>query len=516
MDYILECRGVSKSFGGVAAVKNVTFAVAPARVHALVGENGAGKSTLIRMISGVLQPDHGEIHYQGRRVVIDSPHKAQAIGISAVYQEPMVYPELSVLENIFLGRELKTRLGSIDWAQQRRKARELFNSLGISSGILPDRMGSLSVGLQQLALIAKALVYEAKVIIFDEPTAILTEHESERLFSIIAKLKQRDVGVVYISHRLEEIFAMTDRVTVMRDGEVVGEFPTREVDSKRIIALMAGRLLVEEVRRPGRKSERPILSVRKLTLAKWFSDVSFDAYPGEILGFSGLVGSGRSEVAQCIFGVQRAESGEIQLDGRRVSFSSAQEAMRGGVAYLPEDRKVQGLFPILSVVYNMTITRLKEIGGFAGRVDRAREREIGQKYVNDLSIKTPGLDAKIYSLSGGNQQKVVLAKWLGVTPRVFILDEPTRGIDVASKSEIHHMIAGLAEQGMAVIIISSELPEILKLCDRVIVMHEGRITGVFAGKQISSEKLLGAAIGERAPAGASEEGERPASREGEQ
>jgi rhamnose transport system ATP-binding protein len=516
MDYILECRGVSKSFGGVAAVKDVTFAVAPAQVHALVGENGAGKSTLIRMISGVLQPDHGEIHYQGRRVVIDSPHKAQAIGISAVYQEPMVYPELSVLENIFLGRELKTRLGSIDWAQQRRKARELFNSLGISSGILPDRMGSLSVGLQQLALIAKALVYEAKVIIFDEPTAILTEHESERLFSIIAKLKQRDVGVVYISHRLEEIFAMTDRVTVMRDGEVVGEFPTREVDSKRIIALMAGRLLAEEVRRPGRKSERPILSVRKLTVAKWFSDVSFDAYPGEILGFSGLVGSGRSEVAQCIFGVQRAESGEIQLDGRRVSFSSAEEAMRGGVAYLPEDRKVQGLFPILSAVYNMTITRLKEIGGFAGRVDRAREREIGQKYVNELSIKTPGLDAKIYSLSGGNQQKVVLAKWLGVTPRVFILDEPTRGIDVASKSEIHHMIAGLAEQGMAVIIISSELPEILKLCDRVIVMHEGRITGVFAGKQISSEKLLSAAIGERAPAGASEAGGRTASREGEQ
>jgi rhamnose transport system ATP-binding protein len=510
MEYILECSGVSKSFGGVAAVKDVTFTVAPGEVHALVGENGAGKSTLIKMISGVLAPDRGEIRFLGKPVVIASPHKAQEIGISTVYQEPMVYPELGVLENIFLGREMKNRLGGIDWTRQRRKARDLFESLGISAEILPDRMGSLSVGLQQLVLIAKALVYEAKVIIFDEPTAILTGHESERLFSIIAKLKQRNVGVIYISHRLEEIFAMTDRVTVMRDGEVVGEFPTREVDSKRIIALMAGRLLVEEVRHGGRKSDKPLLSVRNLSLAKWFSEISFDAYQGEILGFSGLVGSGRSEVAQCIFGVQKPDSGEILLDGRRVSFSSAEEAMRHGVAYLPEDRKIQGLFPILSTVYNMTITRLKEIGGPAGRVDRAKERSIGEKYVKELSIKTPGLDAKIYSLSGGNQQKVVVAKWLGVNPRLFILDEPTRGIDVASKSEIHHMIAGLAEQGMAVVIISSELPEILKLCDRVIVMHEGRITGMFAGKELTSERLLSAAIGERAEAHEADEGPEPA------
>jgi ABC-type sugar transport system ATPase subunit len=307
--------------------------------------------------------------------------------------------------------------------------------------------------------------------------------------------------VVYISHRLEEIFALTDRVTVMRDGEVVGEFPTREVDAKRIISLMAGKLLVEEVAHAGKKSDTPILSVKSLSLAGWFSDISFDVYQGEILGFSGLVGSGRSEVAQSIFGVLRPDSGEILLGGRRVSFSSAEEAMRHGIAYLPEDRKVQGLFPILSTVYNITITRLKDIAAPFGGVDRAKERQIGEAYVRDLSIKTPGLDSKIYSLSGGNQQKVVVAKWLGVNPRIFILDEPTRGIDVAAKSEIHHMIARLAERGMAVLIISSELPEILRLCDRVIVMHEGTITGVFESGDITSENLLRAAIGERMLAG---------------
>ncbi len=501
MDTILECRGVSKSFGGVAAVRNVTFTVEASEVHALVGENGAGKSTLIKMIAGVLTPDEGEIRFQGRRVSIDSPRKAQEIGISTVFQEPLIYPELGVLENIFLGREMKNRLGGIDWAGQDRKARELFDSLGIPTTIMTERMGGLSVGLQQQVLIAKALVYDARVIIFDEPTAILTEHEAQRLFSIIAKLKQRRVGVVYISHRLEEIFALTDRVTVMRDGEVVGEFPTGQVDSKKIISLMAGRLLVEEVPHAGKKSEAPILSVRSLSLAGWFSDISFDVFQGEILGFSGLVGSGRSEVAQCIFGVRQPDSGEILLDGRRVSFSSAQEAMRHGVAYLPEDRKVQGLFPILSTAYNITITRLRDIAAALGGVDRAKERQIGEAYIRDLSIKTPGLDSKIYSLSGGNQQKVVVAKWLGVNPRIFILDEPTRGIDVGAKSEIHHMIARLAEQGIAVLIISSELPEILKLCDRVIVMHEGAITGVFEGEEITSENLLGAAIGERATTG---------------
>jgi ABC-type sugar transport system ATPase subunit len=497
MDYLLECRGVSKSYGGVTAARNVDFTVRPGEVHALVGENGAGKSTLIKIISGAVMPDRGEILFLGRHVTVDSPHKAQEIGISTVYQEPMIYPELSVLENIFLGRELKNAIGGVDWARQDRKARDLFESLGISALNPTDRMGSLSVGLQQLALIAKALAFDAKVIIFDEPTAILTEHETKRLFDIIARLKDRQVGVIYISHRLEEIFAIADFVTVMRDGEVVGHFATKEVDVKRIIELMAGRLLVEEIPHARRKCTEPILSVRDLTKAGWYTDVSFDVYEGEILGFSGLVGSGRTEVSQAIFGVLKPDRGEILLDGKRVSFSSSEEAMRHGIAYLPEDRKVQGLFPILTTVYNMTITRLRDIARMFGGVDRAREREIGEKYIKDFSIKTPGLDTKVYSLSGGNQQKVVVAKWLGVSPRIFILDEPTRGIDVAAKSEIHQMIARLAEQGIAIIIISSELPEILKLCDRVIVMHEGRITGAFEGTDITSQHLLRAATGER-------------------
>jgi rhamnose transport system ATP-binding protein len=497
MDYILECRGVSKSFGGVIAVKDVTFTLAAAEVHALVGENGAGKSTLIKMISGVLVPDKGEILFFGKKTVIDSPHKAQEIGISAVYQEPMIYPELSVLENIFLGREMKNAIGGVDWGRQERKARELFDELAIPAQILQDRMGDLSVGMQQQVLIAKALVYEAKLIIFDEPTAILTEHEAERLFALIAELKARKVGVIYISHRLEEIFALADRVTVMRDGQVAGVLPTREADKDRIIELMAGRLLVEEIRHAGKKSKTPILSVRSLKRKGWFSDISFDVYQGEILGFSGLVGSGRTEVSQVIFGITKPDGGEVLLDGRRVGFSSPEEAMQNGIAYLPEDRKAQGLFPILSTAYNMTITRLKDIRGALGGVDRAKEREIGESYVKELSIKTPGLDSKIYSLSGGNQQKVVVAKWLGVSPRIFILDEPTRGIDVASKSEIHRMIARLAERGLAVVIISSELPEIRKLCDRVIVMHEGRITGIFEKSEITSENLLRAAVGEQ-------------------
>jgi rhamnose transport system ATP-binding protein len=497
MDHILECRGIHKSYGGVFAVKNVDFTVDPGEVHALVGENGAGKSTLIKAISGAVLPDRGEIFYLGKRVTIDSPRKAQEIGISTVYQEPMIYPELIVLENIFLGRELKKRSGGIDWAQEDRKARELFDSLDIPGKILNERMGNLSVGLQQLVLIAKALAFDARIIIFDEPTAILTEHETTRLFNIIAKLRERKIGIIYISHRLEEISVICDRVTIMRDGEVVGEFPTAKVDRGKIIELMAGRLLVEEIEHEGKKSDKPILSVKNLTRAGRYHDVSFDVYSGEILGFSGLVGSGRTDVAQSIFGLVKPDHGEIRFEGEKVAFASSEDAMKRGIAYLPEDRKNQGLFPILSTAYNITITRLKDIARRFGGVDRTKEREIGNKYVKELSIKTPGLDRKIFSLSGGNQQKVVVAKWLGVNPKVFMLDEPTRGIDVASKSEIHHMIARLADRGIAIIIISSELPEILKLSDRVIVMHEGHITGIFEGAEITSEHLLRAATGER-------------------
>lgn len=497
MEYLLECRNVAKSFGGVQALKGVHFTLRPGEVHALVGENGAGKSTLIKIISGALLPDRGEILYMGQPVRIDSPRKAQEIGISTVYQEPLVYGELSVLENIFLGREIRTPWGNIDWRKEEEKARALFSSLGLPHHFLREPMGELSVGLQQLVLIAKALVYEARVIIFDEPTAILTEHETERLFNIIHKLRDRGVGIIYISHRLEEIFRIADRVTVMRDGEVKGEFPIEAVDRAKIVELMAGKLLVEEIARKRSQSKEPLLSVRGLTKRPRFFDVSFDLFPGEIVGFFGLVGSGRTDVAQAIFGLFPPESGEVLFNGHRIRFSSPEEAMNAGIAYLPEDRKVQGLFPIQSVAYNISVTVLRELVRRFGVVDARKERELAGKYVRELNIKTPSLRARVYSLSGGNQQKVVLAKWLSVAPKLLILDEPTRGIDVASKSEIHSLIAQLADRGLGVMMISSELPEILKMSDRVIVMHEGRITGVFEGSEKTAENIIRAATGER-------------------
>jgi rhamnose transport system ATP-binding protein len=497
MEYILECRKIFKSFGGVQALRGVDFTLRSGEVHALVGENGAGKSTLIKIISGALLPDRGDIFYMGQPVRIDSPRKAQEIGISTVYQEPLVYSELSVLENIFLGREIRTPWGNIDWKREEEQARSLFASLGLPHHFLREPMGELSVGLQQLVLIAKALVYEAKVIIFDEPTAILTEHETERLFTIIRKLRDQGVGIIYISHRLEEIFRIADRVTVMRDGEVRGEFPVTAVDRAKIVELMAGKLLVEEIARRGVKGDHPLLSVQGLTRRPRFFDISFDLFPGEILGFFGLVGSGRTDVAQTIFGLFRPESGKVFFDGREVSFGSPEEAMQAGIAYLPEDRKVQGLFPIQSVAYNISVTVLRELVRRLGIVDVRKERDIAEKHIRELNIKTPNLKTRVYSLSGGNQQKVVLAKWLSVTPKLLILDEPTRGIDVASKSEIHNLIAHLADQGLAVMMISSELPEILKMSDRVIVMHEGRITGVFEGPEKTAENIIRAATGER-------------------
>ncbi|MGQ9472741.1 MAG: sugar ABC transporter ATP-binding protein [Candidatus Caldatribacteriaceae bacterium] len=497
MNKVLEVRGITKSFGGVHALRGVDFSLHAGEVHALVGENGAGKSTLIKIISGALQPEGGEITYLEKTVTIDSPRRAQEMGIATVYQEPLVYNELSAVENIFLGREIRKAFGGIDWKAEEEKAKSLFSSLDLPYHFLREPMGELSVGLQQLVLIAKALAYESKVVIFDEPTAILTEHETDRLFEIIRKLRERGVGIIYISHRLEEIFRIADRVTVMRDGEVRGTFSIGEVNRDRIVELMAGRLLVETVERKKGKEQTSLLKVRDLTKKGRFYDISFEIFPGEILGFFGLVGSGRTDVAQAIFGITPFDKGEILYGEERVRFSSPEEAMRRGIAYLPEDRKVQGLFPILSVGYNISITFLKEILRGWGVVDTKEERRRGEEYVLRLAIKTPNLQSKVYSLSGGNQQKVVIAKWLGTTPKVLFLDEPTRGVDVASKSEIHNLIAHLADEGLGVVIISSELPEILKLSDRVVVMHEGRITGVFSREEASSESIIRAATGER-------------------
>lgn len=498
MEPILRAKRIVKNFGGVKALREVDFDLFSGEVHALVGENGAGKSTLIKILTGVLEPDSGEIEYLGKKVRIRTPREAHEMGIVAVYQEPLIYGHLSVVENIFLGNELKKKNGNIDWSRERKVTEELLRSLDVDPYFIDEPMGSLSTGLQQLALIAKALNYNAKVIIFDEPTAILTEHEAQRLFSIIHKLKDKGVGIIYISHRLEELPHVADRITIMRDGKVMGNFQMNEVSRSKIVELMAGKALIEEIQRVPPEYTDVVLEIENLNKKGLYQDISFKLYRGEILGFSGLVGSGRSEVMQTIFGLIKPDSGKIKVNGRAVNIKDPSIAMKLGIAYIPEDRGTQGLFRALPISFNITIPIVEQLVKIFGMLDNSREEEISKKYLNWLQIKAPSIYTRVNNLSGGNQQKVLLAKWLATDPKILILDEPTRGVDVAVKSQIHSEIVRLAESGLSIIVVSSELPEIIKLSDRVIVMHEGKITGRFDKKEsITPTNLLNAATGVR-------------------
>ena len=496
MATVLEMQGMDKSFGGVHALIDVAFDLQRGEVHALVGQNGAGKSTLIKILAGALQPDAGIIRIDGVPVTLASPGAALRLGIGTVYQDPLVYPELTVTENIFTGRELRNRLGNIDQRAQGRRGQDLLRDLNVDPRLALRPMGSLSVALRQLALIAKALSWAARVMIFDEPTAILTAREAENLFAIIRKLRDRGVGIVYISHRLEEIFTLADRVTVLKDGQTKGTWPLGAVNRAQLIELMAGHALFESVAHQAPGDARPVLSVRGLSRRDAFQGVAFDLQPGEILGFFGLVGAGRSEVAQALFGVEPADAGEIRLDDHPVRMRSPSQALRLGIAYLPEDRKGQGLFGTLTLRYNTAIAIIRRLSLRATVVRPRREDEVARHYLKELSIKTPGTTTKVSNLSGGNQQKVVLAKWLATEPRIFILDEPTCGIDVSSKQEIHNLIVSLARKGVAIMLISSELPEVLRLSDRVVVMREGQVTGTFA-RDPAARAVLAAAMGGR-------------------
>lgn len=498
MEPILKAKKIVKNFGGVKALREVDFDLFAGEVHALVGENGAGKSTLIKILTGVLEPDSGEIEYFGKKLVLKSPREAHEAGIVAVYQEPLVYKHLSVVENIFLGNEIKKKNGNVDWQRERSITRELLKSLDIDPYFIDEPMGSLSTGLQQLTLIAKALNYNAKVIIFDEPTAILTEHEAQRLFSIIERLKEKGVGIIYISHRLEELPQIADRITIMRDGQVMGNFDMNQVTREKIIELMAGHTLIEELKRTPPEYTDVVLEVRNLSKKGMYQDIDFKLYRGEILGFSGLVGAGRSEVMQTIFGLIKPDSGEIIINGKKVNVKDPSIAMKLGIAYIPEDRGSQGLFKALTINFNVTIPIIEQLTKFLGIVDNSREKEIATRYLKWLQIKAPSIYTLVNNLSGGNQQKVLIAKWLATSPKILILDEPTRGVDVAVKSQIHNEILRLADSGISIIVVSSELPEIIKLSDRVIVMHEGRITGRFDKKEsITPTNLLNAATGAR-------------------
>jgi rhamnose transport system ATP-binding protein len=488
-----ELRGISKRFGATQALDSVSFELLAGEVHALVGENGAGKSTLVKILGGVHQPDSGEILLDGQPTILHGPAQARALGIAVVHQEPRLFPDLTVAENVFMAHAPVGALGSIDWGQMRRAARSIFAELGVKmdSGAL---VRGLSMADQQLIEIAKALSFDARVLILDEPTASLSAHEVERLFTIVRQMRDRGVAVLFVSHRLEEVFDLCDRATVFRDGRHVITTATSALTTGDLVRHMVGRAvsLFPKVESP---IGEVLLEVRHLTRGETFGDVSFSVRAGEIVGMAGLVGAGRTEVARVLFGVDRPESGEILLGGKTVTFDSPSAAMRAGIAYVPEDRHQDGLVLDFSIAANVTLPILPRL--FPGLFVRASaERVIATRYAKQLQIRATGVDQLVASLSGGNQQKVVLGKWLATEPRILILDEPTRGIDIGAKVEVHRIISELAASGLGIILISSDLPEVLAMADRILVMHEGVVTAEIDHADASEEAVMFAATGQ--------------------
>lgn len=492
-ELLLELSHISKSFPGVRALDNVQFDLKRGEVHALLGENGAGKSTLIKIISGVYKQDSGEMRINGQSVSFNSPREAQLMGVATIYQELSLYPELTVAENIFLGHAPRTGLGILDWRAMNQRARQILDSLDIHDMDVTTKVGTMTVGNRQRVEICKALSRDARILIMDEPTASLSEADVQRLFAIVRKLRERGVGIIYISHRMEEVFTLADRVTVLRDGQYVATKPVSETDHDDLIAMMVGRTIDQMFPKLGAEVGAPVLEVRNLVRRPLTRGVSFTLRAGEIVGLAGLVGSGRSEVAQVIFGINPAESGEILIDGRPVRIRQPGQAMDLGIAYVPEDRGVQGLVRQMNVRENASMAMLRELSNGLF-LDFQRERELARKTIQDLSVRAYSINQVVNKLSGGNQQKIVVGKWLARRPRVLIMDEPTRGIDVGAKAEIHRLMSQLAQQGMAVLMISSELPEVLGMSDRILVMRGGRIVAEFTREEATQEKVVAAMI----------------------
>ena len=496
---ILRMEGISKSFPGVQALDNVDFELDAGEVVALIGENGAGKSTLMKILCGAYRKDAGRILLQDREIEIESPHHAQQLGIAIIYQEFNLTPNQSAAANIFISREprqagLGGLLRFVDRRRMHQQAQQHLDRVGArvpASALVRD----LSVAQQQMVEVAKALAVDARIIIMDEPTSALGEDEVETLFEIIRALKQHDIGVVFISHRIEEIARVADRVVVLRDGRRVGGMLISEATPDKIIQLMVGRELTEMFHKEKVEIGAPLLEVRGLTRRGVVEDVSFTLQRGEILGFAGLVGAGRTETARLIFGVDHKDAGEIWIDGRQVHIGSPVDAVKAGLGFVPEDRGLQGLVLKLPVLENIVLPTLDHYAQ-AGWLDQRGLRQTAETYVGKLNIRTPHLQQKAMFLSGGNQQKVVLAKWLASQPQVLIMDEPTRGIDVGAKAEVHALMSELAKQGIGIIMISSELPEILGMSDRVLVMHEGRVAGVLERSEATQERIMAYASGE--------------------
>ncbi len=491
---IVELTGAAKQFGAVQALRNAELVLYPGEVHALLGENGAGKSTLVKILGGIHLPDAGVLKVAGEVVELHNPAQSQRLGIAVIHQEPTLFPDLNVAENVFMGRHPRDRFGRVDWKRMYQEVERLIARLDVPLSVYTPVQG-LSVADQQMVEIANALSLNARVLVMDEPTAALSAHEVEKLFVITKQLREQGVAIVLVTHRLEEVFALADRVTIMRDGAHVITAPTSQFTSEDIIRYMVGRELTALFPKSEAEIGDVLLDVQHLTREGVFKDISFQLRRGEILGFSGLVGAGRTEVARVLFGIDRGDAGEIRINKDLVHITSPQVAMRYGLAYVPEDRRQQGLVMDFSIAANITLPILQRFSRF-GVVDRQRERETATNYSQQLRIRSAGIDQLVKALSGGNQQKVVLAKWLITNPKILILDEPTRGVDVGAKAEVHRIVSDLAAKGLAIILISSELPEVLGMSDRVLVMHEGHLTGEFSRAEADQEKVMFAATGQ--------------------
>lgn len=489
---ILELNRIEKAFPGVKALDQASLNVYPGRVMALMGENGAGKSTLMKVLTGIYSMDSGQIHYQGHPSQFKGPRDSQQAGISIIHQELNLIPEISIAENIFLGREITNRFGRILWDQMHEKADKLLARLNVqrTSNTL---LGELSLGEQQMVEIAKALSFESKVIIMDEPTDALTDKETDFLFKVINELRDQGCGIVYISHRLKEIFEICDDITVLRDGKFIGECSVESTNEDALIEMMVGRKLEEQYPRIAVQSGDIRLKVKGLT-GKGIHDVSFDLKRGEIVGVSGLMGAGRTELMKMIYGALPYQSGEVLLEGKSIHSRTPQEGLNNGIAYISEDRKGDGLVLGLSVKDNMTLSALQHFSKGA-QIQHNSEVMAVDDFIDLFNIKTPNREQIIGNLSGGNQQKVAIAKGLMTRPNVLILDEPTRGVDVGAKKEIYQLINKFKAEGMSIILVSSEMPEVLGMSDRILVMHEGKIRGEFDAKQANQELLLACAVG---------------------
>jgi ABC-type sugar transport system ATPase subunit len=490
----LRMEGISKVFPGVQALKDVTFEIAQGEIHALVGENGAGKSTLMKILTGALDRDEGQITLRGQPVEIDTPADAQALGISMIHQELSLIPYLTVGQNTYLGREPQTRLpGFIDWPVLYRHAQQLLDRLNVEVDARAEVQG-LSIAQQQMVEVAKALSLNADLIAMDEPTSALTERETEVLFDVMRSLKTQGVSLIFISHRLEEVFQIADRVTVLRDGQFIGTVPIDELDEERVVRMMVGRELGEMYPKTEGQRQEVVLEAANLHDGRELHGVDLKLCRGEIVGVAGLVGAGRTALAETLFGIRPATAGEVWVEGRPVKLNSPGEAIRAGMGLVPEDRKLQGLFMNMAVRENVVLSAMDKVTAW-GFVSFARADRLVGEFVRKLDIRTPSLRQRVRNLSGGNQQKVIIARWLTLKPRVLILDEPTRGIDVGAKAEIHALMNQLAQEGVGVLMISSELPEVLGVSDRILVMREGCIAGEFARDQATQDDIMRAATG---------------------